>query len=321
MDRLLDDGARGFRRTLGSFFCLFLLPVSLLGQDSLQTVPPVSQIQRSLMDSAGTRSVTIDTSGVNMGRLAIVCGFTAGSIAMIHIYQQNGWWRNNRTSFHFQEDLIYGRSVDKLGHMYGANVLTFVFSKALQWANLQERSSLWYGAGTSLLFQTYIEVEDGFSEWGFDRVDFASDVVGAFYPVAQHYAPVLQSFNFKFSYRPSALINEGGGIGFKGQKHLMFDDYEGQTIWLGISVNDLLPQSLEPYWPDWLGIAVGYGARDIAKANPYSVLYLSLDYDLRKIIPRNTWFLTILGEALNFIHLPAPAVKISPNVVWYGIYF
>jgi hypothetical protein len=48
---------------------------------------------------------------------------------------------------------------------------------------------------------------------------------------------------------------------------------------------------------------------------------LSLDYDLTKIIPQDTGFLRLLAEALNFIHWPAPAVRISPNAVWYGLYF
>jgi hypothetical protein len=48
---------------------------------------------------------------------------------------------------------------------------------------------------------------------------------------------------------------------------------------------------------------------------------LSLDYDMTKIIPSSTPFLRTLGEALNFLHFPAPAVQISPRAIWYGIYF
>ncbi len=266
-------------------------------------------------------SVLPDTVEVSTVRLVIVGGALAGTMAGIHIYQQSGWWKDNRRSFHFREDLTYGMSVDKLGHFYGANVAAFVFSRSFQWAGIRERPSLFLGAGCSILFQTYIEVQDGFSAWGFDRVDYAANVAGAFYPVAQYFVPFLRDFNFKFSYHPSPLINEGGGIGFRGQKHIMFDDYEGQTIWLSVSVNNLLPRSVEPFWPDWLALAVGYGVRDVASPDPYSIVILSLDYDMTRIIPPNTWFLRTVGEALNFIHFPAPAVQISPNAIWYGLYF
>jgi hypothetical protein len=263
----------------------------------------------------------VDSLDVNTTRLAVVGGIVVAGITTVHIYQMNGWWKDNRRSFHFQEDLKYGLTVDKIGHFYGASVLTFVLSKSLQWANFSERSSLWWGAGAAVLFQTYIEIEDGFSTWGFDRVDFATNVAGALYPVAQHYAPFLQNLNFKFSYWPSPLINNPGGVGFKGQKHIMFDDYEGQTLWMSISVNNLLPESTEALWPDWLCLAVGYGARDIASPNPYPVVLLSFDYDMTKIIPDDTWFLKTLGQALNYIHMPAPAVRISPHAIWYGLYF
>jgi hypothetical protein len=239
----------------------------------------------------------------------------------IHFYQQNGWWKDNQTSFHFREDLDYGLGVDKIGHFYGASVLTFVFGKSLRWANLPETESLLIGAGASLLFQTYVEVRDGFSAWGFDRVDFAANVGGALYPVAQYYVPTLRNFNVKFSYHPSDLLNNPGGIGFRGQQHIMFDDYEGQTFWLSLTVNNLLPDEAEPFWPDWLALSVGYGARHITEPDAHSIVLIGLDYDLTKIIPQSSSFLRTLSEALNFIRLPAPAVRISPSAIWYGFYF
>lgn len=266
-------------------------------------------------------STVPDSTRINTGRLLLIGGITAGTIVGIQVYQANGWWSNNRTSFHFREDLEYGRSVDKLGHFYGSSVLTFVFGKSLQWSGFREGTSLLLGAGGALLFETYVEIQDGFSAWGFDRVDFAANVAGAFYPVAQYYVPVLRNFNVKFSYHPSPLLHEPGGVGFRGQKHLMFDDYEGQTIWLSASVNNLLPGTSERFWPDWLAIAGGYGVRGVGTPHPYSIFILSIDYDFTKIIPAKTWFLRTVGETLNYLHFPAPAVQISPHVIWYGLYF
>ncbi len=256
---------------------------------------------------------------INTGRLAIVGGGVITTMTAIHIYQSNGWWRNNRRSFHFREDLNYALSVDKLGHFYGASAMTFVLNKAFRWANFSETGALCWGAGVSTLLQTYVEVEDGFSTWGFDRVDLVADIAGAWYPVVQHAVPPLRDLNLKFSYVPSENINAPGA--FPGQKHLLMDDYEGQTFWFSVNVNDILPAPLESYWPDFLCLALGYGARDILSPDAYRVYFLSLDYDMTKIIPQDTEFLRMLGEALNFIHFPAPAVRISPDAIWYGLYF
>ena len=123
------------------------------------------------------------------------------------------------------------------------------------------------------------------------------------------------------SYHPSPELDNAGGSGFKGQKHIIFDDYEGQTIWLSMKIHNLLPEGIDSYWPKFLNLAVGFGARDVISSKPYSVLFLALDLDMTKVIPDNTPFLKLLGEALNFIKVPMPAVRISPHAIWYGLYF
>ncbi len=309
---------------------LFMIRVASVAQDKktfLMSGNSSASMFSSGLSAFPTKDSVADNAStepeIKYGRLALVGGTLLGGMIAIHIYQQNGWWQNNRSPFHFREDLVYGLNVDKIGHFFGGSALTFVISKSIMWANVPEKDALWWGAGGSLLFQTYIEVEDGFSTWGFDRVDFLADVGGAAWPVAKHYSPFLQNIDLKMSYVPSPLINNPGGSGFQGQKHLMMDDYEGQTFWLSAKVNNFLPASLEKYWPDFLCLAVGYGARDIATPNaqPNRVYFLSLDYDMTKIIPQSTPFLRTLSETLNFIHLPAPAVRISPSAIWYGLYF
>jgi hypothetical protein len=262
-----------------------------------------------------------DSATVRPWRVAVVAGGLGATIVAIHFYQQSGWWKDNRTSFHFQEDLKYGLNVDKLGHMYAGIAAAYIFRKSFIWAGLSPAEALWYGSGASLLFQTYVEIEDGFSTWGFDRVDWASDLAGALFPIGQHYWPPLRNFDMKFSYHKSNLINEPGGAGFRGQKHIMFDDYEGQTIWFAFNLRSILPAPIESYWPRWLWISLGYGARDIASTNPYRVYYLAFDLDMTKIIPQDTPFLRTLSECLNFFHLPLPAVRFRPGTIWYGMYF
>ena len=257
---------------------------------------------------------------IDAGRMVIVGGVAAGVIAGVHIYQMNGWWKDNRGPFHFEEDLRYALSVDKVGHFYGALAGQYLAEKSLLWAGCTQEQALWWGAGASLGFETYIEVLDGFSRgWGFDRVDFAADVGGALYPVGQHYWPFLRHFTWKMSYRPSPNLNAPGFV--PGQKHLLMDDYEGQTYWLSTSVHSLLPDHLQGLWPEWLCIAAGYGARDITGPNPYSVWFIGPDLDMTKIIPQDSPFLVTLAEVLNFIRLPLPALRISPTIALHGVYF
>ena len=50
----------------------------------------------------------VNNSGINCTRLALVGGALVTTMTAVHIYQQNGWWKDNRAPFHFKEDLIYG---------------------------------------------------------------------------------------------------------------------------------------------------------------------------------------------------------------------
>ncbi len=261
--------------------------------------------------------------GINSCRLYIVAGALAGTMTTLHIYQQNGWWKDNRRSFHFQEDLVYSLGVDKIGHFYGTSALAFTISKSLQWANMEEKQSLWYGAGGGLLFETFLEIEDGFSTWGFDRVDFLADVGGALWPIGQYHFSLLREVDLKLSYHPSPLLDNSGGTGFKGQKHIVGDDYEGQTFWLSTHLRTILPSPIKQSVPEFLCLALGYGSRDILgeHGSPYRVWLIALDIDVRKILPVEIPWVKTLSESINFIHLPMPAVQISPSTIWYGVYF
>ena len=271
------------------------------------------------IDTLAATPASSDSSRVNGTRLAIVGGTVAVGVTAIHLYQMNAWWKGKRGPFHVQEDLVYAKNVDKLGHLYGANVLTFAFKKSLEWSNVPEEKSWFWGAIGSTLFQTYVEVEDGYAvDWGFDRVDFASDLVGAWFPVAQHYVPYLRNFGFRFSYIPKTSGEPGA---LPGQTRTLFDDYEGQTLWLTLKMKNILPASAAAYWPGFLCLSLGVAVRNNLSPDRYLVWILSPDLDMTKIIPPDTPFLKTLGETLNFIHFPMPAVRFAPGVVWYGLYF
>jgi hypothetical protein len=301
---------------------LLIVPSLLFAQTDSTSKSVVFEESRDAVPAKNTSLyLSADTTNIHPVRFGIVTGTAATAIAAVHIYQANGWWKDNRTPFHFQEDLKYGRSVDKYGHFFGTAVAAFLLRKSLRWSGLSEEAALYWGAGGALAYQTYIEVEDGFHTWGFDRVDFASNVAGAAWPIAQYHSPFLRNFDFKYSYLPSAALNSGEGKGFQGQQHTVFDDYEGQTLWMSVKVKNFLPRSIDYLWPEFLCISVGYAVRDVFGKEPRSAVLLALDLDMTKVIPDDTPFLKLLGEALNFIKFPMPTVQLTPNTIWYGFYF
>ncbi len=257
---------------------------------------------------------------IRYGRLAMIGGGLLGVGVAHQLYVEKAWWKDYGGPFHFREDLRYAKNVDKVGHFYAGMLTSVLGAKAFEWSGFRTEKALWLGAVAGSLFELYVEVQDGFSTlWGFDRVDAAANVGGAFFPVARRYAPFLKNFDLKFSYLPSNAEPPRGGP-FQNQKHLIVDDYEGQRFWLSLKLENLLPKSLKALWPDFLCVALGLGVRDLQRDGGHLELYLALDYDLTRL-PGESGFLRSLKEGLNFIHLPSPAIRVSPNVVLYGLYF
>ncbi len=258
-----------------------------------------------------------DRTQVRWGRVAIVGTALAATVTAIHIYQRNAWWSDNRCDFHFIEDPDYALNIDKAGHFYGGALSSFIGQKSMEWSGFSRTASVWGGFAIGALFELYVEVEDGYGcDWGFSRGDAYADLAGAAWPVLQYYVPTFQHFQPKYSYWPSDEylngIHHGNAI----------DDYNGQTYWMGVHVHGLLPKTWQDYWPSWLGFAVGLGVRNVGSENPLERhIYISLDYDFTEILPGDSWFLYTLKQALNFIHFPAPAIRISPSGVFYVLYF
>lgn len=259
------------------------------------------------------------------GRVAIVGGLLGATVTGIHIYQRNAWWSGERQPFHFENDWDYALNVDKAGHFYGGALGAFLGRTSLEWSGASKSAALWGGSLMGALFELYIELEDGYArDWGFSPGDAYADILGAGWPLLQEYVPGFEYLHPKFSYWPSQALRDGMHDGN------MIDDYEGQTFWMGVHVHGILPRSLKPYWPEWLGIAVGVAVRNMPLKVDGQVIYgnpldrniiIALDYDMTKIIPGDSWLLNALKEGLNFIHFPAPAIRIAPNFIAYGLYF
>lgn len=273
-----------------------------------------------------------EESRIDPFRLGIVAGVAASSLGMSYVFVQNQWWGGEKGKLHLDtgNDLIYAKNIDKAAHFFGGLIAADLSYEALRWSGMTEEQALWYGAGFGTFVQIGIELKDGYSpRWGFSLVDVGTGTLGSLFPVAQYYVEPLQNIDIKFSYWQrtrkyfTEIKTDGNGT--------FNDDYINQTYWASVKVNNFLPQSIEPYYPDWLAFAVGFGVDD--KITGWTdeskegygegniELFLALDVDITALFPSDSPFWESVKHYLNYIKFPAPAVRISPSVIWYGLYF
>ena len=271
-----------------------------------------------------------DSLKLNKKRVFIVGSSLAGALGGSYLYVQNSWWSEKQEPFHFDDgaDLTYALNVDKVGHFMGGLEAADVFSSSMKWAGMQEEQALWYGAAFGSGLQLAIEMKDAYAPyWGFSKWDLALGSAGSLFPVAQYYNDDLKAINFKFSYyKQSDIYWELDRQREKEpNKYAWQDDYPNQTYWLAVDVNHFTETCC---WPDWLNLAIGFGLDDTQYLNENNTKmggnnewYIALDYDIPKMLKKwNSPTGKKVKHWLNYIHLPAPTIRISPKLEFYPLF-
>ncbi|RAK00060.1 putative lipoprotein DUF2279 [Larkinella arboricola] len=227
------------------------------------------------------------------------------------------WYNNPLTNFKFFNDNREWLQLDKIGHMVTAYQIARVSAQAYRWAGVSDRKAALYAGLTGVIFQTPIEILDGFSpEYGFSVGDMIANVAGPALYTGQYLAWGELRIQPKFSFHYTRLAKERPNLLGKHWNDRWLKDYNGQTYWL--SVNPSSFAGRESKFPKWLNVAVGYGIHDMVSAEvagsiergfrPYRQCYLSLDVDFTRIKTRNKTLKTVFF-LLNTLKMPAPTLE------------
>ncbi len=265
--------------------------------------------------------------GINKKRLATVLG-TEGALyvgSMTGLYMM--WYKDYpMSSFHFFDDNKEWLFMDKMGHITTANYLSNYGYRLLKWTGVKDKKAILYGSLTALLYQSTIEVFDGFSKkWGFSYGDMIGNVVGASLFATQQLLWKEQRITMKWSYLPSKYAQYRPDLLGSSWNESILKDYNGQTYWLSINVKSFLPDRIA--FPAWFNIALGYSAEGMTGAEHntssyngnaipdyerYSQYFLSFDVDLTKIPVKSKWLKAVFNT-LNIIKIPAPALEFNKH--------
>jgi hypothetical protein len=271
-----------------------------------------------------------DSLKTNKKRFFIIGTSLSGVLVGSYWYIQNSWWSDKQIPFHFDDgaDLTYALNVDKVGHFMGGLEATDIFSSSMKWAGMHEKKALWYGAVFGSGIQLAIEMKDAYAPyWGFSKWDLALGSAGSLWPVAQYYNDDLEAINFKFSYYKSSNTywDLDKQRGKETNKYAWQDDYPNQTYWITFDINHFTETCC---WPEWLNIAIGFGLDDTQYLNESNTKmggnnewYIALDYDIPKML--KSWDSPIgkkVKHWMNYFHLPAPTIRISPKLEFYPLF-
>lgn len=259
----------------------------------------------------------------------------AGS--MTWLYTQ--WYKDYPLGdFHFFNDNQEWESMDKFAHAWDAYSISKPVAQTFRWAGYDERKSAYYGAGVAFLFQTTVEVFDGFSEeWGFSMGDMAANTAGTALFLGQELLWNEQRIVLKYSFHMTPYAQYRPDVLGQTVPERLLKDYNGMTFWASINPKRFFRNPETSNFPAWLSLAVGFGAEGMTggEYNPsevngtgipsferYRQYYLGLDIDLARIRTRSR-LLTDIFHLINIVHIPAPALEMAPGhrPRWHALYF
>lgn len=241
------------------------------------------------------------------------------------------WYKENGLShFHFFNDDAQWMQVDKFGHFMTAFQISRYSADVLTWTGTKRKKAILYGSSFGLLFQTSIEVFDGYSaDYGFSLGDMTANILGSAGLASQYLLWNELRILPKFSFHRTSLAPLNPELLGDGLTQELFKDYNGQTYWFSFSPGKLL--NIDTPIPHWLCLSIGYGAHDMIRGRtpesealgyyPYRQYYLSLDVDLSSLPIKNK-FLRTVCYSLNMIRIPLPTVEFSKHgTTFHPFYF
>jgi len=246
-------------------------------------------------------------------------------ISMSWLYTQ--WYRDYpQSSFHLFNDNSEWLQMDKYAHFFDAYSIAKPLTHLYQWAGYDNKRSTLYGCGIAFLFQTTVEVFDGFSsEWGFSTGDLACNTGGVLLFGAQQLGWKEQRIILKYSFHQTEFSKYRPDVLGSNLPENILKDYNGLTSWVCINPASFMSESSR--FPKWLNLAVGFGAegmtgsdfnpkevdgRTLPEFERYRQYYLAFDIELSKIQTRSS-FLKGAFKLINIIHLPLPTLEFSPG--------
>ena len=274
---------------------------------------------------AQSDSIFVDTTQAKRPNYKMLRGIFAGQSVLYigSIYGlSKSWYKNSLTNFTIQDDSHEWLQMDKMGHVYTSYQIARHTAALYEKTGISKKQMLIYGAISGIIFQTPIEILDGFSpDYGFSPGDMAANITGSVLFLGQIalWDEIRIQPKFSFHYTSLAAVRpELLGSGFSER---WLKDYNGQTYWLSASPGSFFKNSK---WPRWLCFSLGYGINNMVSAEryksvemgytPYRQYYLSLDIDLTKIKTKSKLLKTI-GFMANSIKIPAPTLQISKKGV------
>ena len=262
---------------------------------------------------------------INKKRFWLITGIHSFAYASSLYLLSNLWYNNfNQTKFHSFNDMDEWGGMDKFGHVTTAwQQANFSYS-LYRYTNMKNKTAALVGSSVAILYQTTLEVFDGFSaDWGFSWGDFGANFIGAGFAYFRNVGK-LKNVHYKFSWYKTKYPQYRPELLGKTTPEQVLKDYNGQNYWISFNMPKKWFKHTER---NWLCFSLGYsidgftGGKenyfDESIVNPPAFdrvgeFFFSFDIDFTKFEIKSKLLKNVL-KVFNVIKIPCPAIGVSTN--------
>ena len=234
----------------------------------------------------------------------------------------NHWWKDSRGPFHFEDDWGYAANIDKVGHLVGGYYVSYFTGEGLMLCGFNWRDATIYGALFGFVYETIVEIEDGYSaRWGFSFSDLIADVLGRAFYIGQYYYPFLQNFTFKYMYHSKTMWSD-----LRDSPGLLLSNHDANSFWIATNVYNILPRNFRKFWFSGINLTFGFqiegidGVRHEAYGPIKRHYLIGLEYDLMQLSNDKYGGWNWILQNLNFLKQPGPIIDMGPSTRLRSIY-
>jgi hypothetical protein len=261
---------------------------------------------------------------VNLRRAGVAAAFV-GANGLLYRYFKKAWWSGERADhffFHADWDEDF-RDQDKLGHALGGYHLARFGNAFLRSTCISKTKAVVWSAAYAAVFQVQIEVWDGlYKKYGFSYADIIANTTGTALAVLHETYPRTRAIKPLISYSRSAAMRNADNIPGELRPSL---DYSGQTYWISLNPYELSGGDPKKWYLGLVRVSLGHSITDWidprtgANIRAQRKILLTLDIDAEKLPGENRIWKTFKRQ-VGYIHLPSPALQITPNTELIGWY-
>ncbi|MES2389929.1 MAG: DUF2279 domain-containing protein [Bacteroidota bacterium] len=251
-----------------------------------------------------------------------------GVVTLGMLIMNKMWYATDTArTWHWFNDNAEWLQMDKAGHFFTVFTTSRIVMHALKNLGLTPLRAAAFASMASFLSMSPVEYFDGFEPaYGASKGDIIANASGALALFLQIRIWGRVVIAPKFSFWQSGfapLRPEVLGNSFARE---MLKDYNGQTYWLNIPLNRLMPPAARLF-PEWLNLSVGQSAENMVYGrefqnlahgfHPYRQILLSVNIGLTKtpLWKKHGHRLPFRAVAYWFevVQMPFPALEVGQN--------